>query len=175
MSLPALSNFQLDIVEEYFHGRKTWGGAITKDKVPKTIASGKFYIVNLDNSTGPGTHWTLLFNCKPNECIYFDSYGMPPPESVVTAMLNTRKKTQTYNNVDLQELGTQTCGWWCIYVAEELLAGKSLLQTVSFADKANGKNPPDEFLTELFESSPNDRFKHKGYEAIERMLMKNDR
>lgn len=175
MSLPALSNYQLDALEKYFHGRKTWGGVVTRDKVPKTIASGKFYIVNLDDSKGTGTHWTLLFNCRPNECVYFDSYGMPPPESVVTAMTNTRKKTQTYNNVDVQELGTETCGWWCIYMAEEMLSGKSLLQAVSFAETVNGKDTPDEFLTELFESKPGDRYKHKRYELMERLLLNKKR
>ncbi len=37
-----------------------------------------FYIINLDKSTEPGSHWvTLEYNPK-NTSIYFDSYGMPP-------------------------------------------------------------------------------------------------
>ena len=36
----------------------------------------RLFIVNTDESTGPGEHWVLVFFTGHNRGIYFDSYGL---------------------------------------------------------------------------------------------------
>ena len=65
------------------------------DQLPKSGC----YILNLDDSSGPGTHWVAVYN---NE--YFDSYGLNPPKKL--SHLNV------VNTIRHQKL-ENTCGIWC--------------------------------------------------------------
>ena len=51
----ALSNFEID---SYFSGRPEYGGTYSKDMLPNKMEN-KFYIINLDDSTGLGSHWVF--------------------------------------------------------------------------------------------------------------------
>ncbi len=143
MSLPELSNVQIN--EQLSHDH-TFGNTLTKDKVP--ILKSKYYIINLDDSTGPGTHWTLVDNRNPSKCIYFDSYGMPPPENVAAHMRQTGKPNLEYNDVDVQALGSEQCGWWCEYIADELKHGYDFKKVVALAHRQPN---PDKYLQHIFE------------------------
>lgn len=123
-----LSNTQIDSVfgQRIFHGR--YGGCMSKDQIPHDI-SDRFFVLNMANHNVSGTHWVLLYNCKPHEVIYFDSYGVEPPRQVVEAMHRTGKH-KAYNSVDFQQLDSNECGWWCIYVALQLLRGFDFQQIV---------------------------------------------
>ena len=67
-----------------------------------------FYIINLDNSNGNGTHWTSLFY-HPLNSYYFDSYGFVPP-------LEVEKKIRpyTYNDADIQDFNSEACGYYAL-------------------------------------------------------------
>ena len=41
------------------------------------------YIINLDDSTGPGTHWGAVISDMSDRAIYFDSFGLSPPQEIV--------------------------------------------------------------------------------------------
>jgi hypothetical protein len=119
-----LSDAQINSVFAQSIFRPHYGGCISKDQIPHTIAD-RFYVVNMANHDHPGTHWTLFFNCLPTEVIYFDSYGVQPPRQIADAMRRSGKKTKSFNCVDFQQLDSSECGWWCIYVALQLLRGFS--------------------------------------------------
>jgi hypothetical protein len=56
-------------------------GVYAKDELPRTLQDGG-YIVNMDNSTGIGTHWTAVWietNASKRRAVYFDSFGQVPP------------------------------------------------------------------------------------------------
>lgn len=142
MSLPELSSIEIEAANK---NDFSFGGCFSRDDLPKPLGT-KYYIVNLDSKGGSGTHWVLVDNRRTNECIYFDSYGMPPPEEILARMTNTGKKL-VYNDADLQELGSEQCGWWCEYVAEELGKGRSFREVVSFVQ--NQPNP-DRYLEKVF-------------------------
>lgn len=142
MSLPELSNQEIIIADKK---DATFGGCCSRDDLPLPL-NNKYYIVNLDSRKGPGTHWVLLDNRRPLECFYFDSYGMPPPESVKKLMLHTNKKL-AYNDADLQALGSQQCGWWCEYIADELGDGHDFKKVVAFAQHHPN---PDKYLEGVF-------------------------
>ena len=65
-----------------------------RDELPNGVLRG-CGVLNLDDSAGPGTHWTAWY-----KNVYFDSYGFPPPEEFLDKVKN---KTMRYNNVDIQK------------------------------------------------------------------------
>jgi hypothetical protein len=79
----------------------------SKDKLPKTRVGS--YIVNLENSTGGGTHWVLVKVFPGKEAIYFDSFGLSPPEEIVRFV-----KHFAMNNREIQDYSASTCGYFCL-------------------------------------------------------------
>ena len=50
-----------------------------KDQLPRKPNNIETGIINLDNSSGPGTHW-VAYAIDPRGIVYFDSYGLAPPK-----------------------------------------------------------------------------------------------
>jgi hypothetical protein len=71
----------------------------------------KIYIINLQNADEPGSHWVLLYNGY-----YFDSYGTVPTTNIAPYVKN-------YNTADFQGLNNSSCGYYCIFVANNIIAG----------------------------------------------------
>ena len=73
-----------------------------------------YYVVNLDMSQQPDSHWIAIkiskSKCK-NE--YFDSYGLGPPTVCFKKFM---RYNYTYNSKRLQHSLSTTCAQWCIYV-----------------------------------------------------------
>ena len=96
-----------------------------KSSLPKKLKTNKAYIINLDDEvcedTGiqsGGTHWTCFQVMEyPNgkkEGIYFDSFGVAPPEIVKERIMSNFKMVLPYNTKDIQSLLNQACGWYCL-------------------------------------------------------------
>lgn len=69
-----------------------------------------FYIINLDDSNGNGTHWTALyFQGNPLNSYYFDSFGFVPPLEVERNI-----KPYLYNDADIQDFNSEACGYYCL-------------------------------------------------------------
>jgi len=67
-----------------------------------------FYIINLDNKNGGGTHWTVCF-FHPLKSYYNDSFGFVPPLEVEEVI-----KPFIYNDNDIQDFNSSACGWYCL-------------------------------------------------------------
>lgn len=80
-------------------------GIFCRDEIPAQLHEG-WYILNLDRSTGGGTHWTTWYYGKPS--IYFNSFGFEPPTE-----LESKLKTYKYNHMKIQSLSSDSCGWFC--------------------------------------------------------------
>lgn len=96
-----------------------------KSDLPNKLHTNKSYIVNLDSSedldgdSNTGTHWTCFqvvqYPNNKKEAIWFDPYGMPPPEIV-------KRKVKSnfgigyipYTTKDIQSLMADVCGWYCM-------------------------------------------------------------
>lgn len=96
-----------------------------KNELPKKLKANKSYIINLDDdvdkATGTmsgGSHWTACQIMEyPNgkkEGIYFDSYGMPPPEIVKKRVTDSFNIGLPYNTKDIQSLLNNACGFYCL-------------------------------------------------------------
>ena len=87
-------------------------GVFSSDTLP-SYAQTSYYVVNLDSSQQPGSHWIAI---KISESIYkneyFDSYGLGPP---TVGFKKFMRYNCTYNSKRLQHSLSTTCAQWCIY------------------------------------------------------------
>lgn len=73
-------------------------------------------IVNLDSSSGPGTHW-VAYKKRDASLIYFDSYGdLPPPSDLISYLYKGRWSVSEvhYNYKRYQKFDTVLCGHLCL-------------------------------------------------------------
>lgn len=77
-------------------------------------------IINLDDTTGPGTHW-VAYAKRGNRVVYFDSFGnLRPPRELVRYFGSN--VTIEYNQTSYQTYNQNFCGQMCL----------RFLQTVDF-------------------------------------------
>eukprot|EP00732_Lithocolla_globosa_P006472 Lithocolla_globosa_v1_NODE_7547_length_932_cov_58.672748.p1 type:complete len:239 gc:universal NODE_7547_length_932_cov_58.672748:3-719(+) len=110
-----LSN--LDI-EEMLEDLKDFKGVFAKDSLPKDskghIPIGR-YVINLDDSDGPGTHWTALIVRPLNQHhLYFDSFAIGPPDEVRKALRTNEKKNILFSTSQVQNINSEACGWFVV-------------------------------------------------------------
>lgn len=87
---------------------------VAKDQLLGLPIKNGCYIINLDDHNGYGTHWVALY-IKNNQAVYFDSYGEIYPLAVYEFVNRKDNVDLTRNNIQLQHLDSNVCGWWCIY------------------------------------------------------------
>ena len=61
------------------------------------------FILNLDEASDPGTHWTAVYNDE-----YYDSFGLSPPNEI-------SRKIKLYNNVQHQMIDSKLCGLYAAF------------------------------------------------------------
>jgi hypothetical protein len=61
-------------------------------------------ILNLNGQS----HWTCIIKDK-NKCLYFDSFGLPPPLRICQMMGD-----YTYSLKEIQALNSSSCGFYCV-------------------------------------------------------------
>ena len=83
-------------------------GVFAKDQIKKPLKDG-FYIINLDNSDGNGTHWTALYKINDAFSLYWDSFGFPPPEYIDNILYK-----YDYNKKQIQDIDSTSCGFYCV-------------------------------------------------------------
>lgn len=87
-----------------------------KDDLPHKINKYKECgIINLDNSVGPGTHWTAYIKNRQH-ILYFDSFGNLKPAINVVRYFNssTIPTIIEYNYGNFQNYNTFNCGHLCL-------------------------------------------------------------
>jgi len=121
-----LSNFEIeDAVEKI--GLKNFRGVFLRDTLPKKPKRNECAIMNLDDTSGNGTHWVAWFKCG-NDKFYFDSFGLPPPTELKN-FLNDDVFCPTEQIQPRQEV---ICGHLCLFVLKEMQKGKRLQEINSF-------------------------------------------
>ena len=85
-------------------------GIYSKDTLPDRLFVGS-YIINMeDRDAGGGTHWVLLKIFPSKEVIYFDSFGLSPPQQIKDFV---KGKIATSNR-EIQDIDATTCGYFCL-------------------------------------------------------------
>lgn len=101
---------EVDIADYLQHLGPLFGGVYANDELHKPDPK-KIYVLNLQNSHEPGSHWTVLHNRS-----YYDSYGVVPTEAI-------SKFVKQHNTENYQGLNKESCGYFCMYVADNLAKG----------------------------------------------------
>lgn len=84
-------------------------GVFLQSTFPSKLPTKGQCIINLDPRP-QGTHWTCAVWNKDG-CVYFDSFGCPPPLSVQQSFLKSFRK-YGFNNFNVQDINAPSCGWW---------------------------------------------------------------
>ena len=97
---------------------KVFRGVISRDQIALIDESG-YYIVNLNDSTQPGSHWVVIHLKGSSQAIeYFDSFGLNAPMELVN-LSNKFHVYYLYNSTQYQDLNSVLCGYWCLYFVNE--------------------------------------------------------
>ena len=101
-------------------------GVFVRDALPKKPNKNECGILNLDDSSGNGTHWVLWYR-KNNTNFYFDSYGIQPPLELQRYL----KSSILYTTEKIQPKGEVFCGHLCLHVLKQLSLGRHLQNIVN--------------------------------------------
>ena len=123
----SLTNFELITLCQFYN--ISLNGVYMKDELPSKNIIGN-YIINLDSSSGGGTHWCCFIETPKNECLYFDSFGCVPPEEVSKFI----RGKYGFNNWIIQDLSSHNCGFFCLGLLNHI---KNDISNGSIYDKAN--------------------------------------
>jgi hypothetical protein len=103
-----LSNFDIEQIIQKNGLQNIFNGCFSKNDL-KELQRG-FYIINLQSSEdGNGTHWCCLYVVNPVYSLWFDSFGFAPPQEIENLL-----KTYDFNNIDIQNINSSACGYYCI-------------------------------------------------------------
>lgn len=100
-----LTKYAIQLQIPYFRG------VFMRDCLPKRISSNESAIVNLDSSSGPGTHW-VAYAKRGNHVEYYDSFGVAPPAEL--SRYFGKKADVIYNYDQDQQLSQVICGHLCL-------------------------------------------------------------
>ena len=122
MRLTGLSTKEID---ELLSNQPKFKGAFPCDKIPIFEDNEYSFIVNVDNSTLPGSHWTALV-IRGNNAYYFDSFGRLydnasfPADYTASLQRLCLGKKMSFQDKVLQGFHSNTCGEYCIYFIKQL-------------------------------------------------------
>ena len=102
-------------IQKYMKKNIYFGGVYPIDLLPYTlIAKPRSFIINLDQSWKPGSHWVAVYFPVNGPAYYFDSYGRYPPHQIITFMERNSRNGWVYNIKKLQGNLSVKCGYYCI-------------------------------------------------------------
>lgn len=82
-----------------------------RDRLPAKVRATETGVVNLDKTTGPGTHW-VAYRKIGNIVEYFDSFGVEPPSELLTYF--GEKSVVYYSCIQEQRIDQINCGHRCL-------------------------------------------------------------
>ena len=114
-------------------------GVLAHDQLTLSLKENDFGVINLDDSTGPGTHWVGFYMHKNNP-LYFDSFGLPPDDRIIKFLKG--KNQILYNSSQLQDLESNRCGWYVTRWLNSMLGGATFYDSLydDFTQKPSTKN-----------------------------------
>ncbi len=125
LSNKPLSNFDLQDAAKIIKIPR-FRGVFVRDGLPKNSRKQECGILNLDDSSGNGTHWVAWAKSGDTK-YYFDSYGIQPPQELIKYL----KSPILYNSERIQPDGQVFCGHLCLYVLKQLSLGKQLQDVIN--------------------------------------------
>lgn len=86
---------------------------------------GDCRVTNLGSLASGGTHWTC-FHIGADRILYYDSFGMPPPDALVQYWKRLKPTPPVvFSDSQMQAVLSTKCGYYCVRVLRDLARGKS--------------------------------------------------
>lgn len=118
-------------VENLLKSIKGFKGVSAKDEFSGPISPLEYGVINIDDSTGPGTHFTAYANRPGDDHVYYyDSYGVVCPKNI-EKYLKTSGKPIAYNNSQHQLIDSVICGFYCCMFIVYMSKGSSFYDFLS--------------------------------------------
>jgi hypothetical protein len=106
-------------------------------RLPKNIVFPSAYVINTDKSSEPGEHWLAIFYDSDGFCTFFDSFARSPSVFSLDEFLNKTANGWRSNNMQLQDMNTATCGYYCVYFVLLMSRGLCLEDILLLFDEKN--------------------------------------
>ena len=112
-----------ELVKGCKHLKFMFRGVFSADNFPLDFQANKFIIVNTAKSDSPGIHWVFIAKKDRNNVLFFaDPLGFPAETYFnIIKELSAHNDYQLFdlmkNKQPLQNLNSQLCGLFCIYIA----------------------------------------------------------
>jgi hypothetical protein len=103
--------------------KQFYQGCYPCDIVPEPLKYPATFVVNNDDSLGPGEHWVAVYIPNPDTLYYFDSLNGEPNECLFEYL--NKFKILLKNNVRVQSLFSDSCAHFCIYFVIQISKGYS--------------------------------------------------
>ena len=84
-----------------------------RDSLPRSPWENESAIVNLDDATGPGTHW-VCYKKRGDGVTYFDGFGNLRPPVELIRYFGSYVNDVRYNYARKQPPDTVICGHLCL-------------------------------------------------------------
>jgi hypothetical protein len=108
-----LSNIDLEYLAKLF--KIPLMNILSRDLFNKATPKLGSYIVNLDDSTGIGTHW-CAFIITDKMAMYFDSFGAPMPQAILRFIKRYNSNLKIIYSIDqIQHRDSIYCGYFCVF------------------------------------------------------------
>ena len=120
-----LTNFELEKAARELN-ISNFRGVFLRNTLPKRPRKNECGILNLDDTSGNGTHWTAWYKNGKNK-YYFDSFGIQCPMELISYL----KSPIHYNTEEIQPRDQVFCGHLCLYVLKHLSDGEKFQDVIN--------------------------------------------
>lgn len=132
------------VLRNLSYTKSTFQGVFPSDRLPMHVERYPAALVaNVDGHDRPGSHWCAFYIDDEQHGEFFDSYGQKPEEycSSFKTFLDNNCKQWTYNSQQMQSLGSNVCGHYCLYFIVNRCQSVSLKTIVSrFTENYNNND-----------------------------------
>jgi len=119
-------------------------GVYASDQLPEKIETYPAgFVMNIDPSDRPGSHWVAVYIDTNQRGEYFDSYGREPTEPALWKLLDTNCIAWGHNKKHIQGFLSSVCGHYSIYFLINRAKGLSMNEIVG---KFTEKHEENDFL-----------------------------
>ena len=113
-----------------------YGGVFPKDLLPHSPERPSLFIVNLDKSDQPGSHWVVVFVVDRKISEYFDPLGKVP-DTDFKNYLTQQSRSYRYSDKRCQNYASNICGQYCLFYCYFRARGYSMQHILNMFDENN--------------------------------------
>ena len=129
--------------------KKDFKKVVPFDCLPNHPDYPSSFVVNTDPRGQKGEHWLALYYDEKGVCTFFDSFGNNPNYFGLDKYIQRTSTKYEYNNMQIQSLFSNTCGYYCIYFILLKSRGYNLIDIQNLFSKTNF-NMNDYLITKIY-------------------------